>query len=548
VENNLYEVGGKVGNSNDFIGREKIFDLICQRFFCQHPANCSIYGLEGVGKSSLVDQLIQANDNLENSFIINECVTNSGNAWELYCLIFDKIKEQIEQKKLGTKFDMLIDKINSFIADTTISDSPLFVRKVSKILDEVVLCNYKILLVLDNFDKIANVFEFKEISQLLDFIKSPSSGIKILAVSKRNINEIQPNKGIEKIHIDSVFKGAFAVYTILRGYDDAELDSLFENFKNKGYSIDKEIRNNIITYFGRIPAILSRCLNGFINGGKSAESIYIEEESAFTNIYKSWKTFFKEINLLVPYYQLLMIPEQKSDVHELENRGLISKSLDGKSLNYTLGQFFNDYFINSIENEITDSYLAHIKFAELHSTQDERNELCKNFIGEANYSKLVKLPKIINSIGSGEYIYSNSAKNISECYGLVGNQIMSIEMFLKYILSKSTLPLILKNQTSIILKKHTFDEIQGLQGFMLGDCIKNVANNSTVLLEPKYQLNSIFLPKGDGKVGSLTWDFSNKIRNVYNHANPLPPEKLDEVRKITKKFLCACIEQCKQYM
>lgn len=243
---------GKIVYGNRFIGREDNIRTIDNRII--NPAksgNLAVIGMPRIGKSSLVWKAIMERKEM---LLIRKIIP----IW-IDVGIFNKITDffcdiiaecENELKRLNLINDTIIDTINQIYDDNLLWNKRFnFILKFFKMIKDL---NYKLIVVLDEFDNARNIFKdtAEGFQKLRALSYNPRYSVTFITTSRRSI------KNIEK-----TLKGSSTFYETfmdnnLGVFNADDIEKYYEIFSSIDISLSIEDKNEILNYSGKHPYLL----------------------------------------------------------------------------------------------------------------------------------------------------------------------------------------------------------------------------------------------------------------------------------------------------
>lgn len=355
---------GSIVTGGRFIGRKDAIKAIHNRVLGEPYGNIAIMGLPRIGKTSLAWMALMplkeyfASKRHYVSYIGTGTISNSTDFFKsLIQSVIDEIEfSEIEEtilSKILTYFDKLKQvEQNRFE----------FINQVQKIFKFLKRNNIRLTYILDEFDNAEKIFSVADFQMLRELSSKPETQICIVTVSRRTIQELEPENGAI-----SNFYGVFADLR-LGTYNSDDISEYWEKAERNGVESTKEYREKVNFVVGKHPYLLD-LFNYFMfnaiakNDNKDYERIIDETESELRlNLYNSFESslkLLKEENLyakafqlvLGPVYDVTTIEEQKllkyefiREVSWAEKEQLLGGGLGLKNLNNTSFICFSEYF------------------------------------------------------------------------------------------------------------------------------------------------------------------------------------------------------------
>jgi len=376
-ENPLADYGNII-HGDRFVGRKSEIATIHNRVLGKNSGNISIIGLPRIGKSSLVWQaLLAEKDKYENdkTLITRIDVGEFDNSLDLFSALIAYVQEEIDDK-FDEPTKLKVEKTISKVKDQSASNHEKK-RNIQKFFKIALANNFKIIIVLDEFDHIRAFFKLEDFQFLLELSIHPKTKVIFVTISRRTIQEIELENGTIST-LAGVFSNLF-----LSPYNTEDLSDYWEVLEILGVETDKEYRDQVIKYTGAHPFLMDLFNYEIIN------KLLIEPTYDFTaifdssvsglklsllNNYDNILTLLDEEKLLDKAVQILLGPtfnlDQKS-IERLLRYGILK--FDENSGKYScFSEFFQDYLnIKQTELDIWPIW---------NETEKSLRELIKDFL------------------------------------------------------------------------------------------------------------------------------------------------------------------------
>lgn len=355
---------GSIITGDRFIGRRDSIEAIHNRVLGEPFGNIAIMGLPRIGKTSLAwmalmplkEQLATKKHYI--AYIGTGTISNSTDFFKsLVQSVIDEIEFSDIDESILLKVSSYFDKLKQVEKNRF-----EFINQVQKIFKFLKRNNIRLTYILDEFDNAEKIFSVADFQMLRELSSKPETQICLVTVSRRTIQELEPENGAI-----SNFYGVFADLR-LGTYNSEDISEYWEKAKSNGAETTKKYREKVNFVVGKHPYLLD-LFNYFMfnaigkNKANDFESIIDETESELRlNLFNSFDSslkLLKEENLyakafqlvLGPVYDVTTIEEQKLLKYEFireipwpEKEELLGGGLGLKNLNNTSYICFSEYF------------------------------------------------------------------------------------------------------------------------------------------------------------------------------------------------------------
>jgi hypothetical protein len=355
---------GSIVTGSQFIGRKDAINAIHNRVLGESFGNIAIMGLPRIGKTSLAWMALMpmktrlAQKQHYVSYIGIGTISNSTDFFK------SLIQSVIEEFEFSDVTESVLMKISTFFDKLKEVENNRFefINQVQKIFKFIKRNGLRLTYILDEFDNAENIFSVADFQILRELSSKPETQICLITVSRRTIQELEPENGAI-----SNFYGVFADLR-LGIYNTDDIKEYWENASKNGIETTSQYQEKVNYLVGRHPYLLD-LFNYFMfnsiskNGGRSFESVIDETESELRlNLYNSFDSSLKLLKeeslyakafqlVLGPVYDVTTIDEQKllkyefiREVSWAEKEQLLGGGLGLKNLNNTSFICFSEYF------------------------------------------------------------------------------------------------------------------------------------------------------------------------------------------------------------
>ena len=333
-----------------FIGRTKEIgpyvstNIETTTFTNKWPSNLAIIGIPNIGKSSLADKaIVERKDELQqkNVLLISMDVSIFVDSLEFFSSLVTQCTWEME--KIGCLTPRIKQSASS-VADIRPPATNL-IDKIQDFFAAVSEVGYRLLFILNRFDRAGIIFKGNRHFQLLRNLCNPSKKqLSLVLISCRTIEKIEKKAGSS-----SPFYRHFELPIRLATFSDEDLKTYFSKFSEIGISVTENDRNRILHYCGAHPYLLQVlghkiveefCWNKKIDVNKAAKNI----NPVFSSYYQRLTEFLEDVELLNLLLQILFNSSgsiKTDDKDELKHYGLIKENRNGVYSTYS--EHFHNY-------------------------------------------------------------------------------------------------------------------------------------------------------------------------------------------------------------
>lgn len=356
---NPFIVGAEV-EGESFIGRKdqlKLFnDLIYKHD--SKSGSISLTGITRIGKSSLIRNVIQLNNN-KNIITIKTVISKFSDFNEFWTYVLSLVRDELEFVE-GNYFK----EINALDAalDAVTNDTYNFRRKLEKAF-KLISKKLKLIIVIDEFDFAENVFgsDSSNFQFFRELISSADYKMTFITISRRSLIHIE-TRSFGGSTLDGVFKKIS-----LRGFSNQDLQEYFNKFESLQIKLTDDVKKKILYYAGRSPYLLSALGQeiAYRKGVEDFDSVLSACNQQFLDYFKRIVDLLKDEDFYNKLLQIYIGPRyniKQYDIDELESRGYISnKSKDffdsdenkRDEFKYeTISEYFVEYLMDISQPEI----------------------------------------------------------------------------------------------------------------------------------------------------------------------------------------------------
>lgn len=272
-------VVGPQATGGAFIGRSKEIRDIEETVFYGIGA-VHLVGPTHIGKSSLVSKVYHKNNEFPNRLKVTICMGECVNAYDFWNTLADEIKAEINSANINNKeFYRHYDRIENAHSD----DSSWFLNYkggIKGILKEIRKQEYRLILSIDEFDAVVDVFgQASYYFQLLRTIYyDPTYATSGIIISRRRLHLLEA-----KCNALSTFHGVFRELP-LRAFSAEDMQEYYEKLHRWTINVDALGRKRLERYTGCNPYICNMLAARMVSQLDERNDY---EENDITNIFIS---------------------------------------------------------------------------------------------------------------------------------------------------------------------------------------------------------------------------------------------------------------------
>lgn len=360
---------GSIITGHRFVGRIEAIKTIHNRILGESYGNIAIMGLPRIGKTCLAwnammplkDELSQKKHFL--SFIGVSTVSNSNDFFKLLISsTLDEIEFSEENGAVFSKLQSIYDKLRAVEKDRF-----EFTNHVQKFFKFLKRSGVRVTYILDEFDYAEKIFSVSDFQTLRQLSSQPETQICLITVSRRTIQEIEPENGAI-----SNFYGVFSDLRIGM-FSDLDISDYWKHTSSIGIEITEAYQKKVEYLAGRHPYLID-LLNYHIfndlkaNSESNFEKVVETTESTIRltlyNSFDSTLGLLHSENLYAKAFQLVLGPvydvsssdEQKllkyeflKEVNQVTKETLLKRSLGVQNIQkhssyICFSEFFTKYW------------------------------------------------------------------------------------------------------------------------------------------------------------------------------------------------------------
>lgn len=293
---NIFESLGTEVTGELLLGREE-YKKKLKKIFAKTKTNMikSVIGLKGMGKSSVIQDIVEHSDFLENEDVLYvyedlETPLTYVQFWKEICYT---LKNELEKK--NHKMDEIKALLEPIEKKSTYDDFEMMGVEIKEIFRSLKEANIKTIMVIDRFDSADKLFcnEPAYYRLLCDICTRSTYNVSAIIVSRRELYKIE-GKATKEC---STFAGRMETIKF-EGFDDEEMKEYYKVFEDNQIELKKERKEQIEYYAGNVPFLLSLIGNGIMQKAekaKDADKIVIEEsdiKKIFDDNYSTLKEYY----------------------------------------------------------------------------------------------------------------------------------------------------------------------------------------------------------------------------------------------------------------
>ena len=351
---NIFQIGGQAAGSS-FIGRKTFVGNLRKNFLDgQVRMAKSFVGLTRIGKTSAVAKAFE--DVPKDVLYIYENLNEWGSYIEIWQDICCEIRRYLLQRgeldaEVGTYLSSMEDEALKWI---------VFSRNIKRIFEYLAGQEIKTILVLDEFDNAATLFEkeTKYFELFRTLFSSSKFHVFAITISRRNLYTIE-----EATYQSSTFHGVLDIVPF-KGFDAADMAEYFAVFERQGIGLNEEQKEKIIYYAGNLPYLLSVLGHYIMEAAEAGEAIDID--SIFLNRCKTINDYYRDclkhlerdgdLKRIVPFIVGPNIGVTQNDKDELFNLGYFREE-NGELI--AIAKYFADFLsANMVSLSIWDNIIG----------------------------------------------------------------------------------------------------------------------------------------------------------------------------------------------
>lgn len=265
VDNPFSDYGIAVSGTG-FIGRNDALNEINQRVVsASRPGNLAIIGLPRIGKTSVSRQAVV---NFGPALIQNKRIPVEidisifSDVYEFFKALLLESNAAIQRHHVPSPG---IDSIGLKIEEIA-GDSVELKLGIQKYFKEVRRAGFYLILFLDEFDKIVDIFKENPawIQLLRDLASNPDYPVRLVTLSRREISELEHKIGDGGRSVSNLH-GIFQTH-FLRGFFDADLNAFFNKLSHARVHLEDEERRQMVDLCGPFPYYLNAAAYRLVEG------------------------------------------------------------------------------------------------------------------------------------------------------------------------------------------------------------------------------------------------------------------------------------------
>lgn len=249
--NNPFSGYGVIVCGERCVGRKDAINTIRQRVLGQEFSNLSITGLPKIGKSSLAYHSLYRNRAelaKDKTIVVYYQLGSTRSSFDFFKKLLFKTDEQFEDFfERDEKYEkFILPMLEKARGMTDIEDLTDCVEKYYKKLRR---WGYKIIVILDEFDKAQDIFELADFQELREISYEPENKICLVTCSRRTLDDIE-----QKVSTLSNFARIFTDCPLMM-FDDSEIAEYWERVK-ESFPVENDYKNKINYLAGGYPWLM----------------------------------------------------------------------------------------------------------------------------------------------------------------------------------------------------------------------------------------------------------------------------------------------------
>ena len=249
---NIFVVGSQVDGESQ-IGYERFFDEFLN-ILRNSRNNISITGLRRIGKTSLAKETMRRirESSKEKVLIVEIDLAMLKSFSDMLVSVKNTLEYEIYEREI----DEIIEDRNYTLyyekLEKSAPDSQDYRDNFEKVFMRLAKLGYKIILMIDEFDKAEDFFETRDFEYLRNLASVGNFKVSLVLVSSRQVYMIE-RRNIN----NSTFHGILQT-KVIDGFNDSDFALFYGKLKDLyGLELDEESRNRLEYYCGRSPYLLS---------------------------------------------------------------------------------------------------------------------------------------------------------------------------------------------------------------------------------------------------------------------------------------------------
>lgn len=230
LKNNPFAGLGTIVQGDRFVGRNDELNSIRQRVLGRHDySNIAIVGLPRIGKSSLVYECIMSKrESLleDNTIPIYYSISSLRNSFDFFKKLVLSIDDKFQDESLKNdeRYSNFAKPIVSEIEELPKTKIDDLYDKVEKYLKKLKRWEYKVIVILDEFDNAKNIFQLADFQLLRDLSYEPDTKLCLITCSRQTLKEIE--KGATDGNLSN-FEGIFTTCN-LKTFEEQDVQKYWE--------------------------------------------------------------------------------------------------------------------------------------------------------------------------------------------------------------------------------------------------------------------------------------------------------------------------------
>lgn len=363
---------GAIVTNERFIGRKVEIELIRGRLLGEKSfGNLAIMGLPRIGKSSLGwNSIMTEKENLASRNILPTWISlgEYSDLFECFHEVLDNILNSIDSDKK--------ESIQSSHDGFMENDKPLVKRRfVKKFFKSLKASGYRLILIFDEFDNAKSIFNLQDFQFLRELSYNPETKIGILTISRKTVQEIEPDEGIL-----SNFYQIFSDLN-LNLFNEDDLDAYWNRISTFGLKVSDVYKTSVYDLVGSHPYLLDLLNNEvYLKINETGLGLDLTIKESFNNLklkvfneYESIINLMKHEHLDRMMIQMVVGPVYdicQRDIERLLKYGIVLPTEDNRYESFS--RYFTNYLQlktydiqiwplwNEVESEVRNLIKAHL--------------------------------------------------------------------------------------------------------------------------------------------------------------------------------------------
>lgn len=272
LDYNLFTVGG-IPTGLAFIGRREPLEILKNDVICKRAA-ANLVGPTRIGKSALVNQLYEQNQDYPNRLFVRTSMGKFKTAFSFWRGLAQEIKRRLEPSNIWNhnfgplfSFETSFQKILLSLDNQDAEWFSVYQNEIENILEHIGRCGYQLVLTIDEFDAVERLFDqdafyYQELREIYDSPQFATSGI---LVTRRRLQLFEA-----KCKYISTFHGVFHE-KMLTPFSDTDMEDFYDRLNLYDIVVSDAGKERLAYYSGRMPYICCMFADQMVNRVKSCQ-------------------------------------------------------------------------------------------------------------------------------------------------------------------------------------------------------------------------------------------------------------------------------------